>query len=247
MRDLLFLIILMTLASSCLTPDADPRDNKQQKQLQSMELHYPWGQIVHDSLFYNDALLSRHTNRSTNQIGNTTYRFGYSTLSIEMYRDRNGISSVDFVRKDIFNDNKQLIQTIIKRPDGSLFSTSDFIYNAEGRLVARMVSSKDLNFTDSIQVDNRGNQIFVKSIHDQTVIMDYDQYPNPFYRSPINISTFRTDTPNNMTRFRIFYADTLFYEKTYQYQYGPDNYPTKVVVQGSFSNDAEEEYYFYYE
>ena len=243
---LLFLAIPVII-SACHNESQDPQATEGQKQLQSVELHYPSGQIDYDSMFYSGTELTKHGRQSTGWIDIINYSFEYSSTSTSVFLEQNGNPSVDFVKKDILDNEQRLAQTIVKKEDGSLFATYDFVYDTDGTLVAQHISDEGQQRLDSIEVDERGNHIVSKRIGEGIrVVVTYDENPNPFYRLPIIINTFQTHSPNNLTRFQIFEDGDLSYEKTFQYQYGPDDYPTQVVVQGSLEDEPEETYFFRY-
>lgn len=232
---------------ACDDETTEPRRTSGQKQLQSVELHYPWEQIVFDSMFYTEALLTRQKRQSTGWTDLYNYTFEYNPKEITVSLEQNGIPPVDFLRKDILNDDGQLAQIVIKKDDGTLFATYDYVYNTLGTLVAQHITQEGVQHTDSVKLDANGNQLALERVnHKRKLVTTYDENPNPFYQSPIITGTFVNHSPNNLTRFQVFLGDTLYYEKIYQYQYGADDYPKQVVVQGSWRQDPEETYYFYY-
>lgn len=247
MKSYYLALALSVFILACDNEDPAPQLTNGQKQLQSIELHYPWDQIVFDSLFYRDEVLTLQKKQSTTLYDIVKYIFEYSPSSTTIFFEENGNPPRGFMRKDILNDDKQLIQTIINKSDGTLAFIYDFVYDADGTLIAQHITEDGLQKTDSIKLDAHGNRLSVERVNQKRrLVMTYDENPNPFYQSPLLTGTFQTNTPNNITNFRVFLGDSLFYERTYQYQYGPDDYPTQAVVQGSWDSDPEETHYFYY-
>ena len=216
--------------------------------LLSYELHLPGGQVDTDQFFYQGDTLKSQIRTSTGWIDQLTYSFEYANQSTLVYFDQNGVPSDDFIQKEEFDNEGLKLRTIVKKEDGSLFATYNYVYTTANELIAQLVESSGQTYTDSIEVDDRGNITTIKRKEDGSVIrMTFDDHPNPFYQAPIIVNMFRTDSPNNITSFQLYQADTLFYEKNFQYQYDSDNLPARADAQGSLPLDPPETFYFFYE
>lgn len=232
-------IILMGIAG-CTSDEAEIMVSPK---LQSMELHLPGGQVDTDLFVYSGDTLSSHIRSSTGWTDILIYNFEYDNLSTLVYFDQNGVPAADFIKKEDFNSNNLRLKTVINEEDGSQFATYDYVYNDALDLVAQLVESEGSNYTDSITVDDTGNVLAIKRIEDGSLVkMTFDDHPNPFYQMPVIINMFRTDSPNNITSFQLYYGDDLFYEKTFSYQYDANGMPTKIEAQGSLSTDPAEVY-----
>ena len=244
-KKLPFAIILILAGAGCTTDDPEMAPSFR---LLSYELHLPGDQVDTDQFSYQGDTLKTHVRTSTGWIDKLTYTFEYANQSTLVYFDQNGVSSNDFIQKEDFDNGGLKLRTIVKKEDGSPFATYNYVYNNSSELIAQLVESNGQNYTDSIEVDDRGNITTIKRKEDGSVIkMTFDDHPNPFYRLPIVINMFRTDSPNNITSFQLYQADTLFYEKNFQYQYDSDNLPARADAQGSLPLDPPETFYFYYE
>ncbi len=240
-------IVALMLVMGCDTENPGPEDIKGQKQLQQMELHFPWGQIVYDSMFYDDAKLTRHVNQSTGWLEIITYSFEYDATSMSVFYQETGNPNRVFLKRDIFNASKQNIQTVIYGADGTLLTTYDYLYNADNRVIGRKVTTSNQSYVDSIYMDTRGNIIEIKNIRDNSrLLMAYDENPNPFYQLPLVNNVFQSQSINNLIRFQVFSGDELSFERNFEYQYDPDGYPTQAVARTSLPNDQPETYYFFY-
>jgi hypothetical protein len=219
-------------------------------QLQSIQLHYEFGQIDYDSLTYdNQDQLSRIVRESTGWIDRLEYDFEYQPTSTAVYLTQNGTPSTSFIRKEVYDQSGLLTQVIINKEDGTLFGTNDWTYNVDGTItVEKFGAQGQLEDVETIELDNRGNQVkLTYNNGNSQVIMEYDDKPNPFYGMGLQTVHFQTYSANNQTLFRILQNGNLFFERNYQYQYNAEGYPEQVESFTSLPNDVKETFYFYYE
>lgn len=246
MRILLLPVLLLLF--SCSSDNVEPI--AEAPQLQSVQLHHEHGQVDYDSLLYDSQhQLTRIIRASTGWIDRLEYDFEYNQASTEVYLTQNGSSSVDFIRKETYDQLGQIVQEVVRKEDGSLFTTRDWAYNSDGTISIELYGAQSqLQDVQLVELDHRGNQVKVTYNNgDSQAIMEYDDKPNPFYGMGLQTVHFQTYSPNNQTLFQIFQNGNLFFERKYQFQYNSDGYPEKVESFTSLPNDAKETFYFYYQ
>ena len=244
-----FIVVpLLVFFFACSSDSVEPIFEEQL--LQSVQLHHPTGQIDYDSLTYNNQnQLSRILRESTGWIDRLVYNFEYDPNNAFVYLIQNGNASADFIRRETFNAAGQLIEVEIKKEDGTHFATNHITYNSDGTVtVEKYGAQSQLEDVETIELDQQGNQVRISYNNGASVVvMEYDTNPNPFYGMALQTAHFNTHSPNNQTLFQIFQNGNLFFERTYNYQYGTHGYPNQVEAFTNLPNDQKETFYFYYQ
>ncbi len=244
-RLILSLILLLLLACS----SDDTELVIENAALRMVELHHTSGQVDYDSLIYDQDQLSQIIRESTGWTDRLVFDFQHGNTSTSVFLTQNGNSSADFIRKETYNQDGAIERVEVRKEDGSLFSTNEWTYNTDGTItIEKFGAQGQLEDIETVELDQQGNHVKTSFNNGNSqVVLAYDDHPNPFYKMALQTAHFQTYSPNNQTLFQIFQFGSLFFERTYNYQYGPDGYPAEVESVTSLPNDEAETFYFYYQ